>query len=331
VRFHPLLSESGMADAVAAAQRNLYPRKDGSRCAPEYRDGRGVPYAEALRSLSWPIATDVPSVGQRSAVLHLPEVRHVHGVQQGQMYLHPTTYTKLRHTDHLSFSKSQGELGIGNRANPGSKVFDRLYLGSRSMSRLAKRQSQGRFEMAGDVAFSNSDAEDAVALYTKAIAQAPAGAPNLFAFEKRCSSLAELGRYREALDDAQYILDNTRPAERGSALMRVKAIKDFMKRMDNFEHGYHNATSTLVCLLRPREHRQLVQSNPSTYSRPETATNIGTGLSASASVAKLLQWDKNNDGSIDMDEFREGVEALGYKMKARERNAFSRAADRGFI
>jgi len=320
-----------MADAVSAAQRNLYSRRDGSRFTGDYRDGNGTPYSEALRALSWPVSTDVPGIGQESTNVHFPELEHVYGLRNGHLYLHPNSYTKLRHTDHLSFSKSQGSLGIGHKANPDNAVFDRLYMGSRSMSRVGKRQSQGRFEMAADVAFSNSDSVDAVELYTKAIGQAPAGQPNLFAYEKRCASLAELGRYREALNDAQYILENALPSERGSALARVKAIKDYMKRMDNFEKGYHNATSTLICLLRPREHRQLVQSNPSTYTRPETAPKIGKGLSASASMGKLLGFDKDNDGEIDMEELRGGLAAMGYNMKAQEKSVFKGSEQRGFI
>jgi len=322
-----------MADAVNAAQRNLYKRRDGSRTASEYLDGTGVPYEEALRRLSWPISTDVPGIGQKAATIHLPELKNVYDMKLGDLFLHPTTYTKLRHTDHLSFSKSQGQLGIGNLGNPQSKVFERLYLGSKSMARPShSRQSQGRFEMAADVAFKNCDPVDAINLYTRAIAQAPAGKPNLFAYEKRCAALAELGRYRDALSDAQYVLDHLYTStERGAALARVKAIKDYMNRMDNFEKGYHQATSTLMCLLRPREHRQLVQSSPSTYSRPETAPKIGKGLSASASMGMLLNWDKDNDGEIDMDEFRIGVAALGYKMKSQESKVFKGTEQRGFI
>ena len=83
--------------------------------------------------------------------------------------------------------------------------------------------------------------------------------PDLFKYEKRCAAYAEVGRYRDALNDAQFILDHSDGQSRGSALMRVKALKDFMRRTDNFEAGYHNATSTLICLLRPREMRQYVR------------------------------------------------------------------------
>lgn len=321
-----------MADAVNAAQRNLYPRHDGTRYAAAYKDGRGMVYNESLRKLSWPVCTDVPGVGQRSSTAQIPVLKKVYGFTHGKQYLHPTTYTALRHTDHLSFSKSMGNLGIGNLADPNANVYNRLYLGSKSQMRPGMRQSQGRFEMAGDVAFKNCTPVDAVELYTRAIAQAPAGKPNLFAYEKRCAAMAETGRYREALDDAQYILDWAEPGERGSALMRVKTLKDFLKRTGNFEEGYHNATSTLICLLRPREHRQLVQSNPSSYSRPDTADRIGKGITASGSMASLLHWDKDGDGSIDMEEFRELVGQLGYKMKSQPKKAFARGYDqRGII
>ena len=164
------------------------------------------------------------------------------------------------------------------------------------------------------------------------IVAAPTVQPNLFAYEKRCAAYAELGRYREALEDAEFILANCVRDELGAARMRVKAIKDFMKKMDNFDPGYHHAVSTLVCLLRPREHRQLVQSSPSTYGRPDTAPKIGSGLSASASMASLLGWDKDGDGSIDMDEFADGVAALGYKMKEQTKAVFKGGPDqRGII
>ena len=104
-----------------------------------------------------------------------------------------------------------------------------------------------------------------------------------------------------------------------------------MSRMKNFDSGYHNATSTLVCLLRPREHRQLVQSSPSTYGRPKSATQFGKGLTSSASIGSLLSWDKDGDGNIDMEEFKQGVAALGYDVHKRERKVFRGGGSRGFI
>ena len=40
-----------MADAANAVQRNLYPRKDGTRYTSDYRNGSGVSYSESLRCL----------------------------------------------------------------------------------------------------------------------------------------------------------------------------------------------------------------------------------------------------------------------------------------
>lgn len=323
-----------MADAVNAGQRNLYPRKDGSRYSLDYMDGAGLNYSGQQFKLSWGVSTDVPAIGQTSSMSKLPEVKAVQGLKDGQQLLHPTTYTKYRHTDHLSFSKSMGDMGVGVLGNPKLKVHERLYLGTRSAARTMKRNATGRFEMAADLAFKEGSAIDAVALYTKAVREAPAGAPNLFAFEKRCAANAELGRYREALADAEYILRYTEGQDRakeGAARMRVKTIKDYMRRMNNFENGYHQATSTLVCLLRPREHRQLVQSNPSTYSRPKSAQSFGKGLTSSHTMAALMGWDKDGDGNIDMDEFRQGVATLGYNAHKRERNVFKGSGSRGMI
>ena len=315
-----------MADAANAAQRNLYPRHDGTRFTPDYRDGNGTSYDNQMHNLSWPVNTDVPQIGQNASKSHLPQLRQIHGLTPGTLYLHPNTYTKLRHTDHLSFSKSQGRLDIGVSADPDKDVFNRLYLGTRSQVKSPQRQAQVRYEMAADLAFKSSDAIDAVNLYTKAIKQSTPGNPNIYAYEKRCAALAELGRYREALKDAEFVLDNAITyEERCPAIVRVKTLKDFTERMKNFDTGYHHATSTLVCLLRPREHRKLVRSNPATYGRPDAADKIGQGLSASHSMASLLRWDKDHDGNIDLDEFKAGVASLGYKMHKREKNVFKGA------
>lgn len=81
-------------------------------------------------------------------------------------------------------------------------VYDRLYIGSKTQASLGMRTPQGRLEMAGDIAFKNGDSANAVPLYTKAIAQQP----DLFKYEKRCAAYAEVGQYRDALNDANYIL-----------------------------------------------------------------------------------------------------------------------------
>jgi hypothetical protein len=213
-------------------------------------------------------------------------------------------------------------------------VHERLYLGTKSNVRMGSRVPRGRFELAGDLAFKNGSPIDAIPLYTRAIGQAGVGDPNLYAYEKRCVALAELGRYREALADAELILKYTEGHDaktEGAAKMRVKTIKDYMRRMNNFEGGYHNATATLICLLRPREHRQLVQSNPSTYGRPHSVGSFGKGLSGSASMGALLQWDTDGDGNVDMEEFRRGVASLGFEARKRERKVFKGSGHRGVI
>lgn len=315
-----------MADPVSTVQRIMFP-KTGSGSA-EYLDGNGKPYSEQLRRLSWTVATDVPAIGQFSATLELPVLKEVYGLQEGQHYLHPTRYTKYKHTDHLSFSKTNDDLGVGTLGNPKSTVYDRLYVGSKSTAKPKRRVPQGRYELAADVAFVNCTPVDAVPLYTEQIVRSGSVDPNLFAYEKRCAANAELGRYREALEDAQFILNNCGPQDKGSALMRVKAIKDFITKVEAFEPGYHHAATTLVCLLRPREHRQVVASSPSTYGRPNTASTIGVGLSGTASVGSLLAWDKDGDGSIDHDEFLQGIAALGYKGKQQSKAMF-RGGQRG--
>ena len=93
--------------------------------------------------------------------------------------------------------------------------------------------------------------------------------PTLFAYEKRCAAYAHLGRYTEALADAEFILKNGPPGgEQPAARMRVKAIKDFLKRRTDTGPGHHHATATLMCLLTPREHRQWRSVTPSPYTRP---------------------------------------------------------------
>ena len=269
---------------VHSVQRNM---------ESDYCHGKGMKYSESLRRLAYTTEFSVPAIGQKSCITQLPILQKHHGLSDGVIYLHPT-----------------------------ESVFDRLYIGTRSNARQNKRQASGSFEWAGDIAFKNSDSLDAVELYSKAIKQAPAGFPNLFAHEKRCVCNAELGRFREALADAEYIAKNCEPGKQSVALMRVKALRDYMKRMNNFDAGYHQATSTLICLLRPREHRQLVASIPSTYGRPASVPSIGKGLSGVASTGALMNWDTDGDGSIDLDEFRRGVAALGYNAAKKEKKRF---------
>ena len=73
-------------------------------------------------------------------------------------------------------------------------------------------------------------------------------------------------------------------------------------------------------------------STPTTYGRPLTSHKIGSGLSASASMAQLGGWDKDGDGNIDMDELDAGLLTLGYKPKKKSRHVFGgKAGEGGFI
>ena len=315
-----------MSDAANATTRNIMPKRAGTPGPMDYRSGSGMTYAEQLRRASWPTVCDVPKIGQKSASMQLPELREFKGFRDSEHYLHPTKFTAIAHSDHLSYAKCNDELDVLWNGDPAVKnAHERLYLGSKVLQRAPRRSAQSLFEMAADVAFQCVEAEDAVPLYTKAIQQQSASNKvtneSLFAYEKRCAANAELGRYREALADAEHILKWT--TEKGSALARVKAIKGFMRRMENYEPGYHHATTTLICLLRPREHRQLTQSRPSTYGGPmEKASRFGRGMTSSTSMGQILGWDTNNDGRIDMDEFRERTTTLGYTPKRKEKSAF---------
>ena len=309
-----------MSDPATNVVRQMKAHNTGK---VEYTDGNGIPYSESLRRLSWSVQTDIPAIGQFSSAIQLPLLKEAYGLKDGVHFLHPTQYTKLRHTDHLSFAKTNSDLGVGILADPKAPtVIDRLYIGSRTMARPKQRVPMGRYEMAADVAFINCAPLNAVPLYSEQIARSGTVQPNIFAYEKRCAAYAELGRYREALQDAEFVLANCSSAELGSARMRVRAIKDFLKKVDNFEPGYHHAVSTLICLLRPREHRQVVPSSPSLYGRPETAPSIGKGLTGAASVGSLLAFDKDGDGNIDMDEFEAGILTLGYKAKKSDKKVF---------
>jgi hypothetical protein len=315
-----------MSDAANATTRNVV-RRPVTVGAMDYRNGSGMTYAEQLRKASWPTVYDVPKIGQKSSSMQLPELREFKGFKDGEHYLHPTKFTAIARADHLSYAKCNPELDVLWNGNPNLKnVHERLYLASKVQMRTPARSPQNLYEMAGDVAFQCVEPEDAVPLYTLAIDRSKGvstkvSQDSLYAYEKRCAAFAELGRIREALADAEFILKWT--TDKGSALARVKAIKDYMRRMDNFEPGYHQATTTLICLLRPREHRQLTQSRPSTYGGPmEKASRFGLGVTSSTAMGQALGWDSNNDGRIDMDEFRQRVVTLGYKPHRKEKSAF---------
>ena len=163
-----------MSDAANAATRNLYPRAGGQNPL-EYKNGSGKTYNEQLVKFSWSTPESIPAIGQKSAGLDLPELREHHGFNNAQHYLHPTRYNTLRRGHHLSYAKTNDELGILWNVNPKNNVHDRLYLGSKVVQRPPSRSASSMFEMAADVAFQCVEAEDAVPLYSKAIKQTPCG------------------------------------------------------------------------------------------------------------------------------------------------------------
>jgi len=241
-----------MADACQAQQRNLYHDDVTS-----YRDGSGTLYMDQLHKISWSIPTDVPYHAQFSKQ---PMIK-----QGDYATLHPMEFMSKGDWKNDSFSNTYGSFGIRSDGDTLAPVYDRLYTPSRSTARAGARQPSSQAEQAGDNAFSNGRVEEAIKMFTLGIQQKP----TLFAYEKRCAAYAHLGRYTEALADAEFILKNGPPGgEQPAARMRVKAIKDFLKRRTDTGPGHHHATATLMCLLTPREHRQWRSVTPSPYTRP---------------------------------------------------------------
>ena len=163
-----------MSDAANPSTRNIMPRREGVPSPMDYRSGSGMTYAEQLRKASWNTEYDVPKIGQKSASIQMPELRQHKGFKDGEHYLHPTKFTALAHSDHLSYAKCNPELGILWNGNPDlKKVHERLYLGSRVLQRVPRRSASNLLEMAADVAFQCVEPEDAVPLYNEAIKQTP--------------------------------------------------------------------------------------------------------------------------------------------------------------
>jgi hypothetical protein len=163
-----------MSDAANPSTRNIMPRREGVPSPMDYRSGSGMTYAEQLRKASWNTEYDVPKIGQKSAAMQMPELRQHKGFKDGEHYLHPTKFTALAHSDHLSYAKCNPELGILWNGNPDlKKVHERLYLGSRVLQRVPRRSASNLLEMAADVAFQCVEPEDAVPLYNAAIKQTP--------------------------------------------------------------------------------------------------------------------------------------------------------------
>ena len=138
-----------MSDAANPSTRNIMPRREGVPSPMDYRSGSGMTYAEQLRKASWNTEYDVPKIGQKSAAMQMPELRQHKGFKDGEHYLHPTKFTALAHSDHLSYAKCNPELGILWNGNPDlKKVHERLYLGSRVLQRVPRRSASNLLEMA---------------------------------------------------------------------------------------------------------------------------------------------------------------------------------------
>lgn len=241
-----------MSDSVQAQQRNLY-----NVDVESYRDGAGMPYNEQLKKISWPISTDVPAHAQFSAQPAISTGKY--------KTLHPMEFMQTNDYSADCFTKSYGSFGIRSDGDPSVPIYERLFTPSRSVARAGARTPASQAEMSGDAAFANGHVFEAIKMFTLGIQQKP----TLFVYEKRCAALAHVGRYNEALADAEFILKNGPPGgEQPAARMRVKAIKDFLQKKGDTAPGHHHATATLMCLLTPREFRQWRSVTPSPYTRP---------------------------------------------------------------
>jgi len=257
-----------MADAVNAHQRNLYQKKFFHL---GYVDGTGVTYNNQLRTLSWPIASDLPSHAQRSADDH----------QDAYDTLHPMKFTQNRAQFESSFANSYGSFGMQLSAEPTLPVHERLYNPSRAMTNSYYKNPVSNTEVAADQAFSEGRYRDAI----KGFDQAIRTKASLFVYEKRCAALAHVGRYEEALGDARFVLANgpKGETESGPARARVKALEDFISKKANYIKGYTEAPATLMCLLTPRDVRQWRSKTPATYNRP-----YPFGVSGTLALSGLL-------------------------------------------
>lgn len=234
-----------MADAVQPQQRNLYQTKFAHL---EYRDGLGNSYNEQLRLQSWPIVDDVPPQAQPSASAQ---------VMAGEYNpLHPNIQ---RTGSDLSFMQTHGGKLDRVEADPAAPVHSRLFVPSRTLARPPSRPASSRPELDGDDAFAAGRLDEAIEKYTLALTQKP----TLVCYEKRCAAWAHVGRYKQALADAEYIM--ARQPGNARAELRVKNIKNFLDCKANSTPGYKNSHVTLLCALTPRDLRQWRASGPSLY------------------------------------------------------------------
>ena len=159
-----------------------------------------------------------------------------------------------------------GNFGIRSDGDPKAiSAHHRLFVPSKSLKPNVTRLPTSQAEIAADNAFTHGRFDEAIRQYTLGIAQKP----SLFAYEKRCAVYAHIGKYKDALTDAEFILKNGPPGgEMPSARLRVKAINDFLRQKGDTAPGHDHATATLMCSLTPREHRQWRSTTPSPYTRP---------------------------------------------------------------
>jgi len=243
-----------MADAVNAHQRNLYQKKFFHLA---YLNGEGKTYNEQLRALSWPVSSDLPDHAQRS----------VQPLNQAEYNtIHPMTFTQNKKHYETSFANSYGSFGMHVPAVPALSVHDRLYNPSRTVTSSFYKNPVSNLEVTADEAFSDGRFHEAIKGYTQAIRTKA----SLFVYEKRCAAYAHVGKYTEALEDAQFVLANgpQTETESGPARARVKALEEFLSKRKHSIKGYTEAPATLVCLLTPRDIRQWRSKTPATYTRP---------------------------------------------------------------
>ena len=197
---------------------------------------------------SWPVVDDVPPQAQPSASAQ---------VMSGEYdTLHPNIQ---RSGTDLSFMQTHGSRPSTVEADPRQPVHTRLFVPSKAMARPPSRPASSRPEVDGDEAFRAGALDEAISKYTLALTQKP----TLVCYEKRCAAWAHVGRYKQALADAQYIV--ARAPNEPRALLRVKNLQGFMDGKANSMPGYKNAHVTLLCSITPRDLRQWRASGPSNY------------------------------------------------------------------
>jgi hypothetical protein len=219
---------------------------------------QGKTYDRQLKNLSWPVATDLPAHAQHSARKLMPQAYNA---------LHPMDFSMARETYETSFANQYGSFGMHVEPSPRKQsVHERLFTPTRNLTHPGLKAQLTSAEVQADDAFAAGLYGPAIQGYTLAIQHKA----SLFCYEKRCAALAHVGRYREALSDAKYILSNGPQAEgeSGPNKQRVKAIESFLANKEVGAKGFQEAPATLMCLLTPKGLRQWRTFTPSTYTRP---------------------------------------------------------------